>query len=123
MVTTYLSIFYDERYNCVLGDLPAGHRLYDPYMTIFINKHNLLNRKNDLQTIILTEQIEDKYQVLNMKKVSIDLSKDKTFLEFVSFRFPDILDPHIMNPRFIVGKIIELMWLISLMDIMKILIF
>ena len=68
MVTTYLSIFYDERYNCVLGDLPAGHRLYDPYMTIFINKHNLLNRKNNLQTIILTEQIEDKYQSLKYEK-------------------------------------------------------
>ena len=68
MVQTYLSIFYDERYNCILGDLNKGRRLYDPYMTDFINKHRLFNKKNDLQTIVLTEQTEDKFYRLKYEK-------------------------------------------------------
>lgn len=68
MVTTYLSIFYDERYNCVLGDFYNGLRLYDPYMTEFINRNRLFNDKNDLHSVILTNQIEDKFYRLKYEK-------------------------------------------------------
>lgn len=59
MVKTYLSIFYNERYNCILGDLGKGKLLYDPYQTAFVNRHNLFNRKNNLKTVHLSDQITD----------------------------------------------------------------
>ena len=68
MVSTYMALFYNERYNCLLGDLGKGQKLYDPYQTEFINKHNLLNQKNNLKTIILTEQVDDKLQKIKYEK-------------------------------------------------------
>ena len=59
MKSTYLSLFYDQRHNCILGELGGGLRLYDPYMTEFINKHSLFNKKNDMEYIMLTDQFTD----------------------------------------------------------------
>lgn len=59
MVNTYLTFYYNERYNCLLGDLPGGAKLYDPYQTSFINSHGLFKYKNQLDSVILTEQIDD----------------------------------------------------------------
>ena len=55
MVHLFISIFYDERYNCILGELANGYRLYDPFMTSFINKHKLFMKKNSLETMYLEE--------------------------------------------------------------------
>ena len=55
----YLSIFYSERYNVLLGDLCAGEHLYDPLQSAFINKNDILNSKRDLNTIILSVECED----------------------------------------------------------------
>lgn len=55
----YLSIFYSERYNVLLGDLCAGEHLYDPLQSIFINKNGILNSKRDLNTIILSVESQD----------------------------------------------------------------
>ena len=90
MVKTYLSIFYNERYNCILGDLGIGQFLYDPYQISFINRHNLLNRKNDLQTVYLTEQTQDnmfeiKYEksvYRFMERRNIQLIKPFSFLHY-----------------------------------------
>lgn len=68
MVNTYKSIFYNERYNCFLGYLPTGKKLYDPLQTVFFNKHNLLNNKNDLKTIVLTEGFADRFRKLKYEK-------------------------------------------------------
>ena len=59
---TYMALFYDDRYNAILGDLGRGKRLYDPYMTEFINKHSLFNEKNDLSAVVLTDQFTDPYR-------------------------------------------------------------
>lgn len=59
MVSLYLSLFYNEKHNVVLGELPDGRTLYDPYMTEFINVHGLVNRKSSLSTILLENQIVD----------------------------------------------------------------
>ena len=59
MVITYKTIFYNERYNCFLGESDNGYKLYDPFQVMFINKHNLLNKKGDYSTLILTEAFND----------------------------------------------------------------
>ena len=64
MVSLYVSLFYNERHNVLLGELPNGNMLYDPYMSEFINQHSLLNQKNNMSTIMLEKQISDnKYQL------------------------------------------------------------
>ena len=65
MTSLYLSIFYDERYNVVLGELAGGYRLYDPYMSYFINKHGLFKKKNSLDTVYLEEDhvVDNKKQL------------------------------------------------------------
>lgn len=59
MASTYKSIFYSDRHNCFLGEYLVNLLLYDPYQTAFINKHNLFNRKNDMETLYLTTQFDD----------------------------------------------------------------
>lgn len=74
MVNTYKVIFYNERYNCFLGEIPGGRKLYDPLQTVFFNKHKLLHRKNDLKTIVLTEGFSD-----NKRKVKYEKSIYRLF--------------------------------------------
>lgn len=131
MVQTYLSIFYDERYNCVLGDLNKGRRLYDPYMTDFINRHHLFNKKNDLQTIILSEQIEDKFYKIKyeksvyrfierqdidrIRKFTFSLYKGTMHLESAFYRWKDssievvdVIDAFLENDAFLYGESIDI---------------
>ena len=131
MVQTYLSIFYDERYNCVLGDLNKGRRLYDPYMTDFINRHHLFNKKNDLQTIILSEQIEDKFykikyeksvyrfierqDVDRIRKFTFSLYKGTMHPESAFYRWKDnsievvdVIDAFLENDAFLYGESIDI---------------
>ena len=68
MKDTYLAMFYDDRYNVLFGDLGRGKRLYDPYMCEFVNKHSLLNERNDLTAIVLTDQFTDPYRRLKYEK-------------------------------------------------------
>ena len=64
----YLALFYDDRYNVLLGDNGQGRRLYDPYMCEFVNKHELFNSRNNLKSIVLTDQFTDPYRRLKYEK-------------------------------------------------------
>jgi hypothetical protein len=68
MVSTYKSIFYNERYNCFLGDNGDGYKLYDPLQTVFFNNHKILNKKNDYSTIVLTEGYADNKRKIKYEK-------------------------------------------------------
>lgn len=60
IVRMYISIYYNERYNCMLGTFKNdGTVLYDPLMSMFIDKHGLLNSKNSYSAIVLGEQYTD----------------------------------------------------------------
>ena len=59
IANTYKSIFYNERHNCFLGELGCGQYLYDPLQTEFVNTHQLFNKKNNLQCLMLTDQFGD----------------------------------------------------------------
>lgn len=57
---TYISIFYSDRYNCFLGEIESPcTKVYDPFQTEFVLKHDLFNRKNQLDVIIPTEHFTD----------------------------------------------------------------
>lgn len=69
MATTYTSIFYDERYNCFLGEIDGPcRRLYDPFQVVFINKHNLFNAKDQLMVIIPAEQFYDSKRAIKYER-------------------------------------------------------
>ena len=59
MKDTYLSIFYNETYNCLLGEMPCNQKLYDPFMSRFCNEHDLFNDRNTLNTYIFSEEVID----------------------------------------------------------------
>lgn len=68
MVNTYKSIFYNERYNCFLGETGAGYKLYDPLQVVFFNKHKMLNNKSDYSTIVLNEGYNDNKRKIKYEK-------------------------------------------------------
>ena len=68
MVSTYKSIFYNERYNCFLGETGAGYKLYDPLQVVFFNKHKMLNKKQDYSSIVLNEGYNDNKRKLKYEK-------------------------------------------------------
>lgn len=60
IASTYKSVFYSERYNCFLGELSGPcHVLYDPLQVEFILRHDLFNRKNQLEALIPTMHFTD----------------------------------------------------------------
>lgn len=59
MVDNYVTFFYNEKHNCLLGDWENGMKLFDPFQQEFCHKHHLFRAKNQLDNIVLTEQFED----------------------------------------------------------------
>lgn len=59
MVETYITYFYNKRHNCFLGDFQNGLKLYDPMQHMFLSKHRLLSKKNQIDGIVLIEQFND----------------------------------------------------------------
>ena len=83
MAQTYVSIFYNDRHNCFLGEIGAGLFLYDPLQTQFVNEHQLFNRKNNLMCLMLTDQIND-----NKRK----LKYERSVYRFIERRRPDLVN-------------------------------
>jgi hypothetical protein len=59
IVEFYKAMFYNDRHNVFLCETENGRFLYDPLQTEFINKHRLFSDKNNLETLILTDEYED----------------------------------------------------------------
>lgn len=53
----YKVLFYNRKYNCFILQDQNGNKLYDRYMTFFINKFSLFNQRRDYQSYYFT--IED----------------------------------------------------------------
>lgn len=85
MVSLYMSIFYNERYNVLLGEMAGGYLLYDPYMISFINEHQLFTKKNDLDTIYLEGE-----QVVDNK---FKLKYERSIYRFFERRSVDLIKP------------------------------
>lgn len=59
IIDFYTSMYYNDKYNVFLCPLDSGDFYYDPLQTEFINKHKLMNRKNELVGLTLTDQYPD----------------------------------------------------------------
>lgn len=87
MASTYMTLFYNERYNCLLGDLGLGQKIYDPFQTEFVNKHGLFNIKNNLKTVLFTNQIEDKMHKLKYEKSVYRFIERRDYNRVNNFKF------------------------------------
>ena len=67
MVQSYLTIYYNKRYGCLLGELD-NYKLYDPFQTMFINEHQLFHQKNDIDSIVLFDQFADNRRKIKYQK-------------------------------------------------------
>jgi hypothetical protein len=56
---TYINIFYNERYNTLLGSKECAEKVYDPYLIHFVNNWGLFNKKNELTTYIFSQELQD----------------------------------------------------------------
>lgn len=119
IASTYMKIFYNERYNCMLGEMGAGIKLYDPFQNVFMNKHDLFNKKNDFKTYIFTDQYDDPrarikyeksvYRCLERRNINLLNTFDYTTMSGMNatessfFRYKDrgvlILDTPSMMPE------------------------
>lgn len=69
MVDIYISVFYNERYNCFLGELDGPCTLlYDPFQVEFMLRHDLMNQKNRLDAIVPTEHFTDSKRRLKYER-------------------------------------------------------
>ena len=69
MVDIYISVFYNERYNCFLGELDGPCTLlYDPFQVEFMLWHDLMNQKNRLDVIVPTEHFTDSKRRLKYER-------------------------------------------------------
>ena len=65
---TYISIFYNEKYNSFFGEKSCKKKLYDPYLITFVNKHGLFNEKDKINTLILSQEIQDNRFAIKYEK-------------------------------------------------------
>lgn len=68
MIDTYMHIYYSKRYNCFLGELPNGYKLFDPLQSVFFNKNKLLVKKKNYSTIVLSEGFLDNKRQIKYEK-------------------------------------------------------
>lgn len=81
--SSYMTFYYNERYNCFLADFGNGRKLFDPFQLEFIMKNELFRKKNQIDSLFLTEQFED-----NRRKIKYQ----KTIYRFFETRKMDKLD-------------------------------
>lgn len=87
IASTYMTLFYNETHNCLLGDLGLGQTLYDPFMTEFVNRHALFNKKHDLKTVIFTDELEDKFHRLKYEKSVYKFIERRDYTRANNFTF------------------------------------
>lgn len=87
MLETYLTLFYNKRYNCLLADYKNGTRIYDPFQTEFIMKHELFKLKNQLDNVVFTEQFADPKRKLKYERTIYRFIETKDLGRLTLFPF------------------------------------
>lgn len=59
MLNDYITFFYNNKYNCLLGDWGDGYKIYDPLQREFIHNNGLFKVKKQIDTIVFNELFID----------------------------------------------------------------
>ena len=84
MASTYKAIFYNERHNVFLGEIGPNLYLYDPLQTQFINEHQLFNKRENMQVLMLTDEYEDPKRRIKY---------ERSIYRFIERRNPKLVKP------------------------------
>lgn len=87
IVEVYTTLFYNKRYNCLLGDLDPYTKIYDPFQTEFIRKHQLFVEKNKLDSLLLNQQFEDRKRQLKYERSIYRFIETKNFDRLTKFPY------------------------------------
>lgn len=87
IVDTYTTIFYVKKYNCLLGDLDSTTKIYDPFQTEFIMKHQLLRVNNQLDNLVFTEQFSDSRRKLKYERTIYRFIETRDLSRLTRFPF------------------------------------
>lgn len=87
ILDTYITLFYSKRYNCLLGDLDPHTKIYDPFQTEFIRKHNLFVNKNQLDSLLLNQQFDDSRRKLKYERSIYRFIETKNFDKLTQFPY------------------------------------
>ena len=114
IVDFYMAMFYSKRHNVFLVNTGMNKKLYDPLQTEFINKHQLFNQKNDLKTIMLT----DEYASDSKRK----LKYQKSFYRYVELRRNELLSrfPYTIRPGVTIKESTFSRWYETNIDVLDI---
>lgn len=97
MMDTYITFFYNARYNCFLGDFGDGRRLYDPLQEMFVSKHQLFTRKTQIDGLVFIEQFNDPRREWKYQK-SIYRFMELRRMDYLT-RFPYTVFDGRINPQ------------------------
>lgn len=92
IIDNYLNYFYNKRYNCILGYWGDGRRIFCPFLTEFVIRHNLFKyKRNQIDNLILTEQFPDmrrglKYEQSIYRFIELKDKKKLTKFPFITFK-------------------------------------
>lgn len=65
---TYISMFYSQKHDCLIGPLNPYTDVFDPLQSEFCNKHSLFNKKTEYNVIRLSTQFNDPKRKLKYEK-------------------------------------------------------
>lgn len=83
----YITFYYNERYNCLLGDFGNGMKLFDPFMIEFINKHQIFAKKNRIDNLVMTEQFDDPRRKIKYQKTIYRFFETKDLNKLCTFDY------------------------------------
>ena len=72
MVSRYITLFYNKKYNSFMFRYNDKY-LYDKFLTHFLNKNNLLNEKEDYNTIILNNEDDGTHFTIQYEESIFDI--------------------------------------------------
>ena len=84
---TFMAFFYNERYNCFLGDFYNNTKLYDPLQSDFINRNHIFSKKRQLDSLILMDLFYDSRRKIKYEQSIYRFMERRNASKIQEFRY------------------------------------
>lgn len=84
---TFMAFFYNERYNCFMGDFYNETKLYDPLQSEFIMKHHLFSKRRQINSLVLIELFHDPRRKLKYEQSIYRFMERRNASKIQEFRY------------------------------------
>jgi len=94
-VNKYISLFYNKRYNSFLFNA-TNHVIYDKFVSNFIMQNNILNKKENYQTLVITNEDYGEQFPITYEMSIYDLieNQKKDTLDYIRYELCPITYQH-----------------------------